>query len=351
MGEGGCVHSAALPLRAVAFLGADFALAGAFFARRLGRSPAAAALDGALRRLGGQPLDGLLHRHRLGLDAAGQRGHDLAVADIGAVAAGEDLDRLAAVGMRPDLAQRLGAGPGLGGVGGQQVDGAVHADLQHILFRRQVLVLVAMLQIGPVAADASQDRLARLRVPADLARQRQQSERLLQRHRHRVLRLGQRGALRLLALLGLVLRAELGVDAVGALADRHRQAGLRIVAQQARQGRVLGAAVLARGAERPGVAAFRIVRAADEGCRCGPASGRAGRCRRTGTAAGRCRRPAAGRNAVRQRLVQRRDDVADLEVLGPLDRGVRTRPRTRAAPASSRACRPRCRRASPPARR
>ena len=63
----------------------------------------------------------------------------------------------------------------------------------------------------PVAADAGGDRLARLRVEADLARQRQQLQRLFERQRCRRPALGQGRALGLVA----VAKLHIGTEAAG----------------------------------------------------------------------------------------------------------------------------------------
>ena len=148
---------------------------------------------------------------------------------------------------------------------GQQRHGAVHADLEHALVGRDRLVLGAMLDVGPEAADAGQDLLAVLGMRSELARQRQQRQRLLQGDlvgRHA---LQQRLPLGLLLALGL---AELDVEAVGAVAQGHRLAGHRIDAQELRAveiGARGGIGVGIDDAELAGEAALRIVRAADEG--------------------------------------------------------------------------------------
>ena len=92
------------------------------------------------------------------------------MADIGSVAAAIEPDN-AALGMRPDLAQQLRAAPGRGFRLGQQRDGTVEPDRQHIVIGGERGEGRAMLQIGPEAADAGGDRLAGLGVEADIARQ------------------------------------------------------------------------------------------------------------------------------------------------------------------------------------
>ena len=148
---------------------------------------------------------------------------------------------------------------------GQQRHGAVHADLEHALVGRDGLVLGAVLDVRAEAADAGQDLLAVLGMRPQLARQRQQGERLLQSDVVRRHALEQRLPLGLLLALGL---AELDVEAVGAVAQGHDLAGHRIGAQHLRPVEVGARGGVGLGiddAELAREAAVRIVRAADEG--------------------------------------------------------------------------------------
>src|SRR5690606_25814388 len=112
---------------------------------------------------------------------------------------------------------------------------------------------------------------AGLRVAADFPRQRQQRQRPVEVDIGRRQAARQRNALRLLlcrlaaAVVGRF--AELNVCAVRPLADGDRQARCRIGAQLARAGQLrFGLSVLAVLEREPaGVAALRVVRAADEG--------------------------------------------------------------------------------------
>ncbi len=96
-------------------------------------------------------------------------------------------------------------------------------------------------------------------MPRDLARQRQQRERLLQRHVAGRETLRQRAALRLLAL------AELHVIAEAAAAPRHFLAAAGIDAEHRHPRPLALGAVLAVRRQHAGVFALGIVRAADEG--------------------------------------------------------------------------------------
>ena len=147
-----------------------------------------------------------------------------------------------------------------GGLLGQQHDGAVDADAEHLLDRAEVGVGAVVQDERSVAAEAGGDRLAGLGMQADLARQRQQLQRMLQIERGGVDALGDRGALGLLLALGLA-QLHVGTEAAGA--QRHGQAGLGIVAQQLAFGRgglrraVLGVGELAREAALGIVASSR----------------------------------------------------------------------------------------------
>src|ERR1700732_5069141 len=112
---------------------------------------------------------------------------------------------------------------------------------------------------GSEAAESRGDRLAGLRMPADFARQRQQ----LQRHlefdvgRRDVLR--NAGALRLLAFGVIFLFAELDVWPEPSGLHDDLAIGLRSLAQDSIGG------CFAVGGERTGVAALRVIGAADKG--------------------------------------------------------------------------------------
>src|SRR5262249_34514261 len=108
-------------------------------------------------------------------------------------------------------------------------------------------------------ADAREDRLAVVGMLADLARQRKQSQRLVEidvvgRHPFR-----DAGTLGLFALDRL---AELQIGPEPAGPQRHFEAGCRILAELLHA--AVGAAVAVARRKLAGVAAFRIVGAADE---------------------------------------------------------------------------------------
>ena len=288
------------------------------------RAPTADGGGVKLLALLGQQAHCLVEGDRFHFDVARQVGDAVAVLGVGAEAALADLNRLAILRVeaeRPHLGLRLG----------EQVHGAVHAERQHVVARLQRLVGGAEADVGAEAADSGGDLAARIRVAADHARQRQQRQRPVEVERLRVHVAGQAGAAGLggLALLVGAALAELHVNTVGAAAHGDVLAGRRIGAQLALpfvQGGG-GLAVGARHRERPRVAAFRVVGAADEGARAaepqsepagGAGRGRAGA--RIGAVALR------GEEMRPQLLVQRVDDVADLEVLGGADRPVEVVP-------------------------
>src|SRR5208282_6786011 len=153
-------------------------------------------------------------------------------------------------GMRAELAQcRRPAALGLA----QEIDGAIEPDREDLLERAQALVGALMLDVRAETADAGGDRLARLGVVADLARQREKLQGECQAHLLGLHSAREGDALRLLAafslgfslgfFLGLALRlarindvgagltAKLDVIAIWPLAQRHGQTRGRIAAE------------------------------------------------------------------------------------------------------------------------
>ena len=116
-----------------------------------------------------------------------------------------------------------------------------------------------MFQIGAEPADPGGDRLAGFGVAAELARQGQQAQRRIENDIGRPHRARQRDPLRLAAVVAL---AELDVMTVWPLLQRDGLAARGIAAE-----RRVGAAGLALAVDREGagVAALRIIRAADKG--------------------------------------------------------------------------------------
>src|SRR5581483_8783541 len=163
------------------------------------------------------------------------------------------------------------------------------------------------------------DRLAVLWMLADLARQRQQLQRGVQRDLLRAHALRDRGSLR---LLSVAAGAELDIVAVGPLAHAHRQAARGVLAKLARLQQLAAALAVVVGGlegERPRHPAVRIIGAADEGAEAAeldaePAVAAGGTRARILAAAVR-------REEVRaQRLVERGHHLLALEVLGAGDR-------------------------------
>src|SRR6185503_1990790 len=217
--------------------------------------------------------DRLGQRDGVGRLVAGDGGVDAVVADIRAVAAVLDHHRAALVGMFAERLPRVGAETAaLAGIGfllGDQGDRAIEAYGQDVFAGIEIGVGLAVLDVGPEAADAGDDRLAVLRVDADFARQREQRQRLFQVDvvgRNAFRQAGALGLLDLLFLLALLrlrrldLLAELQIGAETAAAQRDLETGLRVLAQHLGRDRARSAR-----AHLPREVAFRIVRAADEG--------------------------------------------------------------------------------------
>src|SRR5690606_3753933 len=164
-------------------------------------------------RLGGNPLQRLLQSHRLGVGALGQSYVDLAPIDIGAIAAVAHGD-LATVRMIAQLLQ-CGRGSAARSVAGEAVlllgddgDGAIEADREHVLDRFEIGVGTVVLHEGAVTTDAGGDHLAGLGMPAHVPRQREERQRLLVVHFLRLPALRQAGALGFLAFAALDVGAE-----------------------------------------------------------------------------------------------------------------------------------------------
>src|SRR5690606_17179103 len=109
-----------------------------------------------------------------------------------------------------------------------------------------------------VAPEAGRNHLAGLRMRPDIPRQRQQRQRLLVIHVLRLPALGQAGA------LGLLAFAALDIGAEAAIAQGDLLAGIGILAEDGIAGGLRLRRLVAL-AELAGIAAFGIVRAADEG--------------------------------------------------------------------------------------
>src|SRR5215510_2578502 len=200
--------------------------------------------------------------HGLRRRAGRQGGIDAAVADIGPVASVAGNDLAASFRMLAERAAgRRGAAPALLRLFGDQRDGAVEAEAEHVIAGLQVGVSLAVLDIGAIAADAGDDRLAGLGMTADFARQRQQLQGKVEIDRRWLGALGQGGALGLFAVVAL---AELHIGAEAASADAYLQARFRILSEHAD---AVVDRLFARGRDRelPRIAALGIVRAADEG--------------------------------------------------------------------------------------
>ena len=158
-------------------------LRGAFLARLLRRP-----LHRATRAPVGQQLGGPLVGDRQHVVALAQAGVGLAVGHVRAEAAVLDDHRLARRRVGAQLPQRRRRSTLSGTAFGLRVDlqRLVERDVEHLLFGRQRTRVGAALQVWPVAAVLRGDLLAGIRVDADDAGQRQQPQRVLERHRLQV---------------------------------------------------------------------------------------------------------------------------------------------------------------------
>src|SRR5690606_408923 len=208
-------------------------------------------------------LDRLFLGHVLGLQVARQGGVGGAVGDVRAITAGHYLDLAAAGRVGAEGLDRLSLGPPAraAAIGRfcEQRDGGVHSRLEYLARAAQLGVLAVVREVGAIAADARGDRLAGFWVLAHFARQAQQLQRPLEVEIGQVL--GDRGALRVLALAELDIRPE------AARAARDGEPALGIGAHRA----IVLLAVLGGLAELPAEVAFGIVRAGDEGAEAAPA--------------------------------------------------------------------------------
>ncbi len=155
---------------------------------------------------------------------------------------------------------------------------------------------------------------------ADLARQAQQAQRLFQVHRRRRPALGQAGALGLLAFAPSL---DVGAEAAGL--QEHGLAGHRVDAQLAVAASA-GLGVAVRLGQRAGEAAFRIVRAADEGAELAGLQRSAGPSPQVGQARGSAPSSLAGKMCGPQRLVQGVEHVGDAQLGDLADGGVEVGP-------------------------
>ena len=161
-----------------------------------------------------------------------------------------------------------------------------------------------------------------LRVRRDRLRQGEEPQRPFEVDRRRIDARRQRGALRLVALLDRL--AELKELAEAAIAQGHGKAGLRILAEKPDPRRALVAEALrlspARRHQLTGVAAFGVVRAADEGAELAELE------RQLAVAAVRAgaRVGAVGfrrEDVRREEIVEGVEDLGRAQVLGLADRG------------------------------
>src|SRR6185503_11060570 len=140
---------------------------------------------------------------------------------------------------------------------GNQRDGAVEADLEHVFRRIQRGIDAGMGDVGPEAAEVRGDRLVIFRMQADFTRQREQLDRHGEVHLALVGALGDAAALRLFAFTQL----HIGAEAAGAQADLFFRTRINTQLDGA------GIAFARLGADLAGELAVRIVGAADKGAK------------------------------------------------------------------------------------
>ena len=171
-----------------------------------------AAVARRARRLGVDDRRRLFDRERGNVRSLGQSRIDLAPGEIGAETPGFQGNgaALRMIADRADFAAAAETAPS-GLFGHDEVDGAIAADFQHILVLGQIGVGLFVLDIGAIAADAGEDRLAAFWMFRHFARQRQQRQRLFQRHILGLYIGGKRRAFRLVALALLDIGAEAAV--------------------------------------------------------------------------------------------------------------------------------------------
>src|ERR1041385_7408870 len=205
--------------------------------------------------------DRLVERDLVRHDVVRNGGVDAVVGHIRPVAALLYQDRSAALWMLANRAARIAAeAPSLAWVGallGDQRHGAVEADRENLIDRVEACISLGVLDVRPEAADPGDDGLAVLRDLADLARQREELQGLVEIDVLDGPALRNARALRLLAfvLRGLT-ELQIGPETAGL--DRNIEACFRILAQH------LVGSRCPIGGELASEIAFRIVGAADK---------------------------------------------------------------------------------------
>ena len=199
-------------------------------------------------------------------------------------------------------------------LGDDQIDRAVAADGQHVVLASDVRVGLAMLDIGPVAADSGKHRLAGFRMPRHLAGQREQQQRRLK------VNLGGAETFRQGLALGLLALSQLDIRAEPPVAGGHVHIGRGVLAERADTVDRGGLAIAAAGRELARVFALRIVRAPHKGAELAQPqrqrSGLAGRTAARVGAVGTLREDMGSENAV-----EGIEHLTDPQVLGAVQSG------------------------------
>src|SRR6185437_675068 len=140
-----------------------------FLIRLVGGGAAGAARALAVLWPGREQLDRLVERQRLRLDIARHRRVDAAMAYIGPVAPVEKIDRRAIRRMPAEALQRRRRPAPRRARLGEQADGAVEPDRQHVVVLGDRAEILAVLYIRAEAADRRDDHLAILGMGSDVA--------------------------------------------------------------------------------------------------------------------------------------------------------------------------------------
>ena len=257
----------------------------------------AAGVGAAARCLRGDERERLFQRHRVRALVLGQRGVDLAPVDIGAEAAG--LARVTAPpfgcspSTRPDARRRSAAAAAALSLATMRSMARLPPISSTSSSRVEVRIGLAVLDVGPVAPDAGEDRLAggrdawRPRAAATAARAPSRASTSAG-----FMPLGSDER------FGFSPSPSCDVGAEAAVAQRHLEAGFGIVAEQL-HARAVAVALAGRrrsaARQRAGELAFGIVRAADEGAELAELERQPARRRRPGRRAGRSRPPWRGK--------------------------------------------------------
>src|SRR6476469_3287849 len=116
----------------------------------------------------GDQLDGVSHRHLFRVPVLGQSGVDLAVLHVRSVAAAQHLYGAFELGVLAEVLDDGGASANaVRGLLGEQAYGAIDADGEDLVGAAQARIFAVVLNVGPEAAKAGGDGLARFGMSAN----------------------------------------------------------------------------------------------------------------------------------------------------------------------------------------